>query len=210
MKRWWPAITVIVGVPWAIATQGPKVLEYVPKVPPLYQQARDTILSWYYDDVEWSGLWSSFPEGTVDMEDMQLSDTDLKMVMQSKNGEIEGAITTKLICHDIPFNDYVLLRGHVSMFNKSAEIVAWDLVLGHKTDFALLNLKLSDDLVVTVTPVDGLKKWFPSSVRIGKHPDTGADKGYDALLGSCKEEHDAFHKKLREQLGNQLHLRTYP
>src|SRR3546814_15367641 len=90
--------------------------------------------SWVKEDSEWTGHWSASPEGLADIADMQLSTVDMQITIWASQGEIDGTIATKEICKAIPVFNYVLLRGEV--FGNTATVTAWDIVLGHKTEFA--------------------------------------------------------------------------
>lgn len=161
-------------------------------------EVRDTVAqyrSWVKEDDAWTGHWSSFPEGIVDMADMHLSDVDMQIVIWASQGDIDGTIATKSICKSIPLVNYVLLRGEVS--GNVARVVAWDIVSGHKSDFAELELVRDGD-VVTVTPISGRVEWFPKFARLGKAPDeSGTESEPDQAF--CAEERKAFFDKVRGQ-----------
>ena len=130
----------------------------------------DQYLSWRKEDEKWTGDWSTFPEGIVDMADMNLSDgVDLKMSLVSKSGDIGGEISTGTICKRVPHFDFLMIKGKVS--GNTARIAVWDIIGGKAVTFADLDLVRKDD-VITVKPVSGNGDWFPSGARIGKHPDT--------------------------------------
>src|SRR3546814_17322974 len=78
---------------------------------------------------------------------MQLSNVDMQITIWASQGEIDGTIATKEICKAIPVFNYVLLRGEV--FGNTATVTAWDIVLGHKTEFAKLKL-VRDGNIITV------------------------------------------------------------
>jgi hypothetical protein len=149
--------------------------------------------SWVKEDAAWTGHWSSFPEGIVDMADMHLSDVDMQIVIWASQGDIDGTIATKRICKANPMLNYVLLRGEVS--GNVAHVVAWDIVRGHKTDFAELELVRDGD-VVTVTPISGRVDWFPNVARLGKTP-AESDTGPEPDQTFCGEEQKAFFDKVR-------------
>lgn len=127
------------------------------------------------------------------MADMKLSDTDMQITIWSKEGEIDGTIATKKICKSVPLVNYVLLRGKVS--GNTATVVAWDIVQGHKKDFALLNI-VRDGEVITVAPTEGFKEWFPATARLGKHP-LEAGKVPEPDQTFCAEERKSFFEKIR-------------
>jgi hypothetical protein len=163
------------------------------------QQTASQFQSWAKEDEAWTGHWSSFPEGIVDMADMHLSDVDLQITIWASQGNIDGTIATKSICRSIPVLNYVLLRGEVS--GNTAHVIAWDIVQGHKTDFAELDL-IRDGDVITVVPTSGRKDWFPATARLGRHPsESGTEPEPDQTF--CNAERNAFFKKLRSTSPNE-------
>src|SRR3546814_20930247 len=98
---------------------------------------------------------------------MQLSTVDMQITIWASQGEIDGTIATKEICKAIPVFNYVLLRGEV--FGNTATVTAWDIVLGHKTEFAKLKLVRGGN-IITVTPTAGQMDWIPSPARRARSP----------------------------------------
>ena len=192
-KRVWVVISATSVVISAIIINGPSLLQNARILPSEIHQTTSRFLSWVKDDSSWSGHWSYFPEGIVDMADMNLSDVDMQITIWSKEGVIDGTIATKEICKSIPLVDYVLLRGKVS--GNTATVVAWDIVQGHKTDFALLKI-VRDGEVITVTPTEGFKEWFPTIARLGRHPlESGKEPEPNRTF--CAEERKSFFEKIR-------------
>ena len=177
----------------AILLKGPTLLQNARVLPNEVQKTTNQFQSWAKEDDEWTGHWSSFPEGYVDMADMQLSDVDMQITIWASQGNIDGTIATKRICKSLPVLNYVLLRGEVS--GNTARVVAWDIVQGHKTDFAELTL-IREDTAITVTPTSGRKEWFPATARLGKHPDeTGEETHIDSSF--CSDERKGFFDRLQ-------------
>lgn len=189
-KRVWVVVSATSVIVSAILLKGPVLLQNARILPEEARQTANQFLSWLKEDDEWTGHWSSFPEGIVDMPDMHLSDVDMQITIWASQGYIDGTIATKSICRSIPFLNYVLLRGEV--FGDTANVVAWDILQGHKTNFAELKLVRDGD-VVTVTPVSGRKDWFPATARLGRHPaDPGAIPESDHTF--CAEERNEMFK----------------
>ena len=178
-KRVWVVASAVGAVMFALGLNGPTILQNLRKMPSEVEATRDQYLSWMKEDEEWTGSWSSFPEGIVNMEDMNLSNTRLKLSLTSKNGELGGEISSPAICRDMPHFDFLLLRGKVS--GRTAEVIVWDVVGGKTVEFARLTLERIDG-VITVTPKSGKTSWFEDNARIGKHPD--AENNF--LVGYCK------------------------
>jgi hypothetical protein len=178
-KKVWVVASAVGAAAFAIGLNGPTILQNVRKMPTEFSATSDQYLSWIKEDEKWTGDWSTFPEGIVNMADMNLSDgVDLKMSLGSKNGEIGGEISTGTICKKVPHFNFLMVRGKVS--GSTARITVWHIVGGKTVTFAELDLVRKDD-VITVTPFSGNSDWFPSGARLGKHPDT--DKQF--LINFC-------------------------
>ncbi len=177
----------------AIIIKGPSLLQNARILSPEIHQTTSLFLSWAKGDSSWTGHWSSFPEGVVDMADMNLSDVAMQITIWSKEGEIDGTIATKEICKNIPLVDYVLLRGKVS--GNTATVAAWDIIQGQKTDFALLKI-VREGEAITVTPTEGFKEWFPATARLGRHP-LKSGKAPEPNQTFCAEERKSFFEKIR-------------
>ena len=198
-KRVWVVASATGVVVSAILLKGPTLLQNARILPAEVRQTASDFQSWAKEDAAWTGHWSSFPEGIADMADMHLSDVDMQITIWASQGDIDGTIATKSICRSIPILNYVLLRGEVS--GNTANVVAWDIVQGHKTDFAELKLVRDGD-VVTVTPISGRKGWFPATARLGRHPgESGVEPEPDQTF--CSEERKAFHNKLLPPSANE-------
>jgi hypothetical protein len=169
-KKVWVVASAVGAVTFAIGLNGPTILQNLRKMPTEISETSDQYLSWIKEDEKWTGDWSTFPEGIVDMADMNLSDgVDLKISISSKNGDLSGEISTGAICKNVPSFDFLMIRGKVS--GDMARVTVWDIIGGKKTSFAELDLVRTGD-VITVKPVSGNGEWFPSGARIGKHPET--------------------------------------
>ena len=198
-KRVWVVVSATSVVVSAILLKGPTLLQSARVLPGEVRQTASQFQSWAKEDAEWTGHWSSFPEGIVDMADIHLSNVDMQITIWASQGDIEGTIATKGICNSIPVFNYVLLRGEVS--GNTAYVTAWDIVQGHKTDFAELKL-VRDGNVITVTPSSGRKDWFPAAARLGRHPaEPGTEPEPDQSF--CDQERKAFFDKLRTPTPNE-------
>lgn len=192
IKRTWVIVTAVIGVLFTGLLNAPTLLENARKLPASYQQTSAQFLSWLHEDDEWTGNWSSFPEGLIDLEEMRLTDVDVQITIWASQGSIDGIIGTRAICKQFPFWDYVLLRGDVS--GNSAKVVAYDYIGGRSKDFAELHLERHGN-VVTITPVSGLTEWFPATARLGRHP-MAPDERPEPDMDYCDEELRGFIQEL--------------
>lgn len=192
-KRLWIIISATTIVLASIILNAPTLLKNARDLPKEMRETERQYLSWLKEDTAWTGHWSSFPEGIVDMQDMNLSDTDIQITIWASEGNINGTIATKSICESIPVLSFILIRGEV--YGDTAIIIVWDIIDGYKTDFAELKL-VRDRNVITVTPITDPRSWFPSVARIGKHPFEPENKS---------ELHEFFCKEEIEQLMKNIH-----
>ncbi|MDI5934676.1 hypothetical protein [Halomonas kalidii] len=168
-KHMWVVVLAVASVAFTLGLNGPTLLQNIRQLPSEVETTRDQYLSWLKEDAEWTGDWSTFPEGIVDMGDMQLSEgVDLKLSLQAKNGELGGTIATSAVCANMPVFDFLLLRGTVR--GDTANVEAWDIVGGHQRVFESLTL-VREGEVITVSSSNGAASWFPQGARVGKHPE---------------------------------------
>lgn len=181
-KRMWLVVVAVASVAFTLGLYGPALLQNIRSLPAEVETTRDQYLSWLKEDAEWTGDWSTFPEGIVNMGDMRLSEgVDLRLSLQAKNGELGGMIASGKVCSNIPVFDFLLLRGSVS--GNTATVEVWDIVGGHQQVFERLKLIREND-VITVQSEREESSWFYHGARIGKHPET--DEGF--MGGFCKRE----------------------
>ena len=169
-KKVWFVSSTVGAAALTVALNVPTVLQNFRKIPAEISATLDQYLSWIKEDEKWTGDWSTFPEGIVNMADMNLSEgVDLKMSIISKNGDIGGEISAGSICKNVLHFDFLMIRGRVS--GSTARITVWDIIGGKTVTFADLELLRKDD-VITVKSVSGNSDWFPSGARLGKHPES--------------------------------------
>jgi hypothetical protein len=152
------------------------ILTNVRQLPAEVRMTGDQFSSWYHQDSDWSGRWTSSPEGYVDAAAMRLSDEAVEIELAVENGLIDGTIATRQICDAIPF-DFLLLRGRVNATRTTASVVVWDTFQGRNQDIAALTLK-RDGAVITVVPKAGAVGLFPAQSRIALDP-TGSPASFN-------------------------------
>lgn len=165
-KRMWVIVAGAVSVAFTVGLNGPTLLENARKLPAEIEKTWAQYASWRHDDEAWTGDWSTFPEGILDVTDMRLSEgVDLKISLWAEGGEIGGVIAAGTICSALPY-DYLQLQGRVS--GNIAQLEVWDILQGRRVVFDHLKLLREGD-VITVHPAAG-SDWFPANARIGRHP----------------------------------------
>lgn len=192
--RLWVIASSICAIVGAILINGPEALRNSRILPSEVSKTISQFRSWVKEDSDWTGKWTAHPEGYADLADMQLSDVDMEIVIWATEGRIDGTIATKRLCKELPMFNYILLEG--SVFGNSVKATAWDLVGGHRVEFARLTLE-RDGYLMTVTPTAGRKEWFPTSARIARDPSAPEDKDkLDADHSFCATEKAELLKRL--------------
>lgn len=170
----------------------PTIITNLENLPADVSRLATKYLSWYHDDAAWTGFWSEYPEGYVDLEKMNLSDVKLGIDITSTSGEIDGMIGTKEICNLPSLAGFLLIDGKVS--GNKAVITAFDYIGGKRQDFTKLTLR-RDGIIMAVEPIDGIKNFFPREAKIGRHPDN-----YPAITASLDSDTaDDYFRKLCEE-----------
>ncbi len=166
-KNLWLGASTTGGVAFALGLNGPTILQNMRKIPEEVSVTTNQYLSWVKEDEHWGGHWSTFPEGIVNMEDMNLSkNTDFTVSLTAKNGDIGGEISTGEICRVVPHFDFLLLRRKVN--GTTARVTVWDIIGGKTVEFGEIDLVRDAD-VITVRPLSGNTSWFPNGARIGSN-----------------------------------------
>jgi hypothetical protein len=158
----------------------PTLITNLENLPRDVSRVTDKFLGLYYDDEAWTGFWSEFPEGYVDLEEMNLASVKLGIDITSTSGEIGGMIGTKEICNTLPFGEFLHINGKVS--GNEAVITAFDYIGGKRQEFTRLTLK-RDGIIITVKPIGGIVDLFPQEAKIGRHPDD-----YPAITSGYSDE----------------------
>jgi hypothetical protein len=191
---------IIAGVASALAfvlVSGPDALRNSRILPSEVATTISAFRSWVKEDSEWTGKWTAQPEGYADIEDMQLSDVDLEIFIWATEGQIDGTIATKRLCKEIPLFNYVLLEGTVT--GDLAHVTAWDLIGGHRVEFAQLTLD-RNGYMMTVTPNAGHTDWFPMKALIARDPSAPEDREeLNPDHTFCAAEKAEFFRKMRGQ-----------
>lgn len=149
-----------------------------------FSELIDDYYRYAYSDVGWTGMFNNFPEGYVDMASMNLSDTDMTLVMIAKHGKLDGVMAGKDVCASgLPF-DYVLIDGETELFGYGADITAFEFVGGHRKVLAKFHLR-RDGILLDVFPKMPGMIFGEVPFRIARHPDMTPDEAMDSLRGFC-------------------------
>lgn len=200
-KPW--AVTVgVCGALGAFLLNINPILASVRQLPSEMQKTSDQFSGWYFQDASWNGRWINNPEGYVDAADMNLSGEKIAIDLQVKNGDIGGTIATPQICEALPLQGDLLLEGRVRVTRDSAWVAVWDIVGGHRRNIAALNLE-RDGAVMTVVPLKGNVRLFPSKARIALDP--GDQSSAEPVCDPAERE--AFQRMIGEEILRELQKR---
>lgn len=149
-------------------TQAPAFFKGLNDTPSEFSKTKNSFLSWFKEDDAWVGMWSSFPEGVVDMASMNLTDSDFIFYIENSQGEMGGYFTSQTVCKIAPLSFGILmLDGKASASKATAEV--FDIVQGRRLHIA--NFSFSrDGNVLTVKQIDGVAPLIEAPLRLGKHP----------------------------------------
>lgn len=196
-KRYWVFVYGGGAIIAALLLNGPQALRNSRILPAEVSKTISHFYSWVKEDAEWTGRWNAHPEGFADLADMKLSNTDLEIIIWATEGQLDGTIAIRRLCKELPMFNYILLEG--SVFGDRAKVTAWDLIGGHRVEFAQLTLD-RDGHLMTVKPTAGNKEWFPPSAQIAHDPSAPEDKDkLDSDHTFCAAEKAAFLKSLPDQ-----------
>lgn len=195
-RRVWVITSALGTALVAVLTTGPTLLTNAENLNKESVRIFKQINAWYSDDSAWAGVWSTYPEGIVDIEDMKLSTTDLRLHLVADSGKLSGEITSKLICQTVPTLDYLLLEGTTS--GDTATLTAFDFLGGHRRDFFRFKAK-REGVILEITLIDGLPDWIPGGARVGLHPSEEKDDSEQTPIGYCAIERADYIRKLRSK-----------
>jgi len=208
-KPWWRStwLKVTAGIA-AIAILLANVISILSSaraLPTEVQKTSDQFFNWYGEYAAWEGYWTNFPEGIVDIEQMTLSKQDFRLnIEHTKGGFISGTVEAGSICEKIPYFDQLLVDGSISSASR-AEIEIFDYVGGYRRNFARIQIK-RDDYIMVITPLDDPIGIFVNETRIARAPDDLiGSEGHEALCGDKRFNfiRDVLKKTEAEQSVNQ-------
>lgn len=157
---------LVTSLAWFLLN-GVTALQNAEQLPDAYTKTRDSILSRYYDDSSWTGVWSSNPEGYVDSEDVQLSDVDVYLELHTGQGNVDGTIATHKLCTRLPFaTNGILFKGKVS--GNGVQGIAYDYIGGKEVQLASIKIHRdsNDSSILLVNVGNDALESLPLKARI--------------------------------------------
>lgn len=194
-RKTWMVITYILGVLYVAVTNGPQFFENLQKTPTIVKSTYNQFSSWYFDDENWSGLWSSNTSFNVDWQDLNLSDTDLVVHIDSYQGTISGVIFTKSVCNTIPLLGLLMLDGKVNVFGESADGILFEYINGSRKNLSTIKLTKNGSLL-EVSPINDRFEFIPTTIKIIKQTETETilPNNENAFVDVCKEQREKLLK----------------
>ena len=186
-KPWWKSIWLkVTAVLTAIAlmlANATSILSNSRALPNEIKKTQDQFFSWYGNYAAWKGYWTNYPEGLVDMAEMNLSKEEFRLhIEESAGGVITGSIESRGICENTPVFEQLLIEGEI-LSSHRAEVDVFEFVGGYRRNFARLEL-YRDDFTIEVSPLDDPARIFPTKARIALAPlDLIGGDGHEALCG---------------------------
>lgn len=166
-------VVIVVGLVFStigtLIVSGKSILENIQELPKQSVETSNRLMTWYYKDADWEGVWSASAEGYVDSGDYpEVSSTDLRIELAVEQGQVGGIVSTDRICSEIPSFRFLLVEGKIR--SGRLEAVVYDFIGGKRINFATFSAKL-DRLDVLVTSKEDPSELLPKHVRIRRHPD---------------------------------------
>jgi hypothetical protein len=188
-KSTWLKITAGIAAVALVLTNINSILSNARTLPGEVRKTSDQFFEWYGEYEAWPGHWTNYPEGFVDMAEMNLSKEDFRLTINgSEDGEIGGTIETRGICDKVPYFDTFMFDGTISSSGR-AEIEIFDFVGGYRRNFARLKLE-RDDYIMTVIRLDDPGRIFAKETRIARAPPDLV--GTDGLEPLCADKRFKF------------------
>jgi hypothetical protein len=191
-RRIWILLSILGAGLFGLVANGPMLLENAEKLPSTVDRVSGKFMSWYYEDKSWEGFWSANPEEYVNIEEVNLSDVDIKIHLKADKGRLDGEISTKKICSVTPMFDYLLLEGEAH--GKEATITVYDFIDGRRHNFFQFTAQ-KEGVVLSIAMKEGAKDWIPFPARLGLHSSAGDP--YALLEGTCSKERKELLAKLK-------------
>lgn len=125
-----------------------------------------------YETESWSGVWVTTPEGYVDGEDMGIdwdapNEPHLEIIAEEDG--FGGTISTHGICKMVGW-DFLQLEGKLPIVGNSTTAIVWDIIQGHRQEFARLKLTRTG-ISMEVELLEGSPAMFPTKAKVWIAPD---------------------------------------
>lgn len=165
------------------------ILSDARELPAEWEKTSSQFWNWHGDYDAWKGEWTTSPEGIVDSGDLQLSQGEFRLqIDEARGGSIRGSIETPGICGKIPYFETLMIEGTIESASR-AEAQIWDIIGGHRREFARIVLERDDDVMI-VKPLTDPAGLIPASTQIARDPGNAFGEQEDG--GLCPNKRMEF------------------
>jgi hypothetical protein len=189
-ERVWASRTVwgVFGgaIAWVLSN-GVESLTNLRKLPSEVQNTYQMFQSWYYDDVLWTGTWSSREEGYID--DYKQAELPLQLSVGTERGRVFGEIFNRSVCTLNPMLSPVLVEGEIIRGKLVAYAFAY--VGGEKNFLYSFSASRSEkEPVITLSPLQDPHGLMPPSARLVHRFEAESQNNKPIKLGQKVVHHD--------------------
>ena len=148
-----------------VLIHGVESLNNLRQLPGEARQTYQTFQSWYYDDAEWTGTWSSREEGNI--EDLHQAPEALKLSAVTVQGNVQGEIFNGKACELAPMLQPVMFEGEIQggqLLGRAFAFVGGE----RRYMYSFLAERSKTEPVITVTPIKDPSSLLPASARLAR------------------------------------------
>lgn len=174
------AIYLMIGVALGFAVNALSIPKNILEFKTHYEDAKRFIEQKIYHPADWSGIFDTFPEGIVDMNDLGIfSPGDAALEIEAVDGNIlDGRIWWDKSCESGTPYTGVLITGHIDFGGSKAHVEVYDFIGGHRIQFFEGKL-MNDGLIMEFTD-------FPTQTglngsRIVKNPEPAVIENWNGM-----------------------------
>ncbi len=111
-KNWYLIAGFIAALAW-LMKDGADAVEKGATLPSKVVALKNKALSWYYNDEDWNGWWTTSTEGLVNSGDALVSPVKAQLSLETKQGNVQGEFSLKTICATMPMLGVLMLEGEI-------------------------------------------------------------------------------------------------
>lgn len=111
-KNWYLIAGFVAALAW-LMKDGADAVEKSATLPTKIIALKNQALSWYYNDEDWNGWWTTSTEGLVDNGDVLVSPVKAQLSLETHQGKAHGEFSSETICATMPMLGVLMLEGEV-------------------------------------------------------------------------------------------------
>lgn len=199
IKKWYFIVAAIVGAIFTISTVDSD----------LVKKNYNLVEEWYLSTPSMSGSWSSRTEsdneGSISANEWLENDNQTTMDLNVYDGKFDGIISTPAIRNFIratpQITDYFLLEGYKHAFRKSGVGYVYEIIMGKKYLFAVVDVKLEGENLVLTDKTEGGSEFIPKEIILLKRSDEAFGERLDAHSSDVVKQKIEQFSKARQRSG---------